>query len=79
MDVIERFGRFNRIVGPGLHPVACLAEAVVGRLSAAQQHQEVQCEVKTADGVFVELVVSCVGAGGVVMTAFGPRWCCLRR
>jgi regulator of protease activity HflC (stomatin/prohibitin superfamily) len=62
VDVIERFGRFNRIVGPGLHPVyACLGEAVAGRLSTAQQHQEVQCEVKTRDGVFVELVVRRAG------------------
>ncbi|PSC75561.1 hypersensitive-induced response 3-like [Micractinium conductrix] len=68
VEVIERFGGFRRIARPGFNCVmCCFGEGVAGRLSTAVQHQEasrglrgsaVQAEVKTSDGVFVELVFS---------------------
>ena len=65
MEVIESFGRFKKIARPGLHLVFCCGgQVVAGRLSTSLQHQEVQCECKTRDGVFVELVVSCWQRGG---------------
>jgi hypothetical protein len=64
VEVIESFGRFKKMARPGFHLVFCCGgQAVAGRLSTALQHQEVQCECKTRDGVFVELVVSCWDEG----------------
>jgi hypothetical protein len=59
VEVVETFGKYSRVVKPGCNIVwCCFGQSAVGKLSTALQHQEVQCECKTKDGVFVELVVS---------------------
>ncbi|KAL4443375.1 hypothetical protein ABPG75_011112 [Micractinium tetrahymenae] len=59
VEVVEWFGKYRRIARPGFSCIpCCLGQSVAGRLSTALQHHEVQCECKTQDGVFVELVFS---------------------
>ncbi|KAI3426953.1 hypothetical protein D9Q98_006897 [Chlorella vulgaris] len=59
VEVVETFGKYSRVVKPGCNIVwCCFGQSAVGKLSTALQHQEVQCECKTKDGVFVELVFS---------------------
>lgn len=70
--MIETWGSFARVARPGLRPVwCCLGQGVAGRLDTALQHQEVQCECQTADGVFVEIVVSEESVGALRE----PSWC----
>lgn len=55
--IVERFGKFDRIAGPGLHfklPV----ESVTARVSLRVQQLSVNVETKTADDVFVRVAVA---------------------
>ncbi len=56
--VIERFGKFSRVSGPGLNFKLPLIERVAGRPSLRVQQLDVEVETKTADDVFVHVVVS---------------------
>jgi regulator of protease activity HflC (stomatin/prohibitin superfamily) len=55
--VVERFGKFNRIVQPGLHTLVPFAESVYFVNLQVQQAQ-FQVETKTKDNVFVQIPVS---------------------
>src|SRR5271170_6164279 len=55
--VVERFGKFNRIVQPGLHTLVPFAEAVYFVDLQVKQAQ-FQVETKTHDNVFVQIPVS---------------------
>jgi regulator of protease activity HflC (stomatin/prohibitin superfamily) len=55
--VVERFGKFNRILRPGLHVLVAFAErAFVVDLQVKQA--QVSVETKTRDNVFVQIPVS---------------------
>ena len=56
--VIERFGKFARVCGPGLNFKLPLIERVAGRPSLRVQQLDVEVETKTEDDVFVHVVVS---------------------
>lgn len=56
--VIERFGKFVRVAGPGLNFKIPLIERVAGRPSLRVQQLDVAVETKTADDVFTKVVVS---------------------
>ena len=56
--VIERFGKFVRVSGPGLNFKLPFVERVVGRPSLRVQQLDVEVETKTLDDVFVRVVVS---------------------
>mmetsp|Transcript_31904 Transcript_31904/g.45369 ORF Transcript_31904/g.45369 Transcript_31904/m.45369 type:complete len:96 (-) Transcript_31904:898-1185(-) len=56
--VIERNGKFSRLVQPGLSFVMCPYEQLVGRLSFRVQQLDVRVETKTLDNVFLTAVVS---------------------
>jgi len=56
--VIERFGKFARIAGPGLHFKWPIIEAVVGRVSLRVRELNVEVKTKTSDNVFVDLLVA---------------------
>jgi len=56
--VIERLGRFNRILGPGLHLKIPLLERSAGRLSLRIQQLEVPVETKTNDNVIVNVSIA---------------------
>jgi len=55
--VVERFGKFNRIVQPGLHMLIPFAESVYFVDLQVQQAQ-FSVETKTRDNVFVQIPVS---------------------
>lgn len=56
--IIERNGKFSRLVQPGLSFVMCPYEQLVGRLSFRVQQLDVRVETKTLDNVFLIAVVS---------------------
>ena len=61
--VIERLGKFNRILGPGLHLKMPLFERVAGKLSLRIQQLEVPVETKTHDNVIVNVSIAVQGEG----------------
>ena len=66
--VLERFGRFSSIRGPGFHFKAPFIDKVAGKVSLKVQQLDVNVETKTKDNVFVKLKVGvqfAVGADSV--------------
>jgi regulator of protease activity HflC (stomatin/prohibitin superfamily) len=56
--VVERLGKFNRILGSGLHVKLPLLEHVAGKLSLRIQQLEVPVETKTHDNVIVNVSIA---------------------
>ena len=56
--VIQRYGKFVRINGPGLNFKLPILEQVAGRVNLRLQQLDVEIETKTKDNVFVKLVVA---------------------
>jgi regulator of protease activity HflC (stomatin/prohibitin superfamily) len=56
--VIERFGKYARVAGPGLHAKWPIIEAVVGRVSIRVRELNVEVKTKTQDNVFVNLLIA---------------------
>ena len=56
--VIERFGRFQRLVNAGLNMKVPLIDRVAGRVNMRVQNLEVDIETKTQDNVFVHMRVN---------------------
>ncbi|WP_168035729.1 SPFH domain-containing protein [Neolewinella antarctica] len=57
MVILERFGRFSSIRGPGLHLKVPVVDKVAGRMSLKVRQLDVNVETKTKDNVFVKLKV----------------------
>jgi regulator of protease activity HflC (stomatin/prohibitin superfamily) len=51
--IVERFGRFVRVAGPGLQRKTPFVERVAGRMSLQVEQLNAQIETKTKDNVFV--------------------------
>jgi len=58
VGVVETWGKFSRLVQPGLGFVLCPMEKLVGRVSFRVQQLDVRVETKTLDNVFLVAVVS---------------------
>ena len=58
MGVVDRLGKFNRILGPGLHFRIPILERIAGKESIRIRQLDVPVETKTQDNVFVNLGVS---------------------
>ncbi|MBI2551291.1 SPFH domain-containing protein [Candidatus Uhrbacteria bacterium] len=56
--IISRFGKYVRTAGPGLNLKIPLIDHVAGRISLRVQQLDVRVETKTADDVFVFVIVS---------------------
>lgn len=56
--LIERFGKFHSIKGPGLHLKFPFIDTIAGRVSLKIQQLDVIVETKTFDDVFVRIKVS---------------------
>ncbi len=56
--IVQRFGKFVREVGPGLHVKIPFIDRVVGRINLRVQQLDVKIETKTQDNVFVQMVVA---------------------
>lgn len=56
--IIETFGKFSRVRGPGIHLKIPVIEQIVGRVSLRIKQLDVRAETKTQDNVFVNVLVS---------------------
>jgi regulator of protease activity HflC (stomatin/prohibitin superfamily) len=56
--IIERFGKYVRTSGPGIHFKIPLVENVAGRISIRVQELNVKISTKTKDNVFVNLLIA---------------------
>jgi regulator of protease activity HflC (stomatin/prohibitin superfamily) len=56
--VVERWGKFNRVVGPGIHMKVPIMDRVAGRVSIRVQELNVSIKTKTNDNVFVDLLIA---------------------
>ena len=56
--VVERFGKFSRVAGPGLNLKIPIAERNAGSINLRVQQLDVTVETKTLDNVFVHTVVA---------------------
>src|SRR5438105_8105284 len=64
--IVERFGKFVRVAGPGLQTKTPFVERVAGRMSLQVEQLNSQIETKTKDNVFVQVKLAVqykVGAG----------------
>jgi regulator of protease activity HflC (stomatin/prohibitin superfamily) len=53
--IVERFGKFVRVAGPGLQPKTPFVERVAGRVSLQVEQLNAEIETKTKDNVFVRV------------------------
>lgn len=58
VKLVERLGKYNRMLGPGFSVVCWPIESVVGTVSLRVQSLDVRCETKTFDNVFVDTTIS---------------------
>ncbi len=58
VTVIQRFGKFVREAGPGIHTKIPFIDRIVGRVNMRVQQLDVEIETKTEDNVFVRMLVS---------------------
>ena len=56
--ILERWGKFNRVVGPGIHVKVPIMDRVAGRVSIRVQELNVSIKTKTNDNVFVDLLIA---------------------
>lgn len=56
--VVERFGRYHKVCGPGLNFKLPILDRVSGRVTHRVRELEVNVESKTHDDVFVNLVIA---------------------
>jgi regulator of protease activity HflC (stomatin/prohibitin superfamily) len=56
--IVQRWGRFLRVCGPGLHWRCPLVDTVAGRVTHRVRELEIKVESKTKDDVFVELLIA---------------------
>ena len=56
--ILERWGKFNRVVGPGIHLKVPIMDRVAGRVSIRVQELNVSIKTKTNDNVFVDLLIA---------------------
>lgn len=58
LAIVERFGKFNRIAGAGLHVKIPFIDQIAGLMTLRIRQLDVDIETKTKDNVFVRLQVS---------------------
>jgi regulator of protease activity HflC (stomatin/prohibitin superfamily) len=70
--IVERFGKFVRVAGPGLQRKSPFVEAVAGRMSLQVEQLNADIETKTKDNVFVvvQLAIEYMVAADKVKDAF---------
>ena len=56
--LVERCGKFQAIKGPGCQCLVWPVDSIVGRVSLRVRQLDVNCETKTKDNVFVNVVIS---------------------
>ena len=76
VGVIESWGKYSRLVQPGLNFIMCPMEQMVGRLSFRVQQLDVRVETKTLDNVFLTAVVS-VQYQILKEKVYDGKFCCI--
>lgn len=56
--IVERFGKFQRVAGPGLNFKVPLIDSVAGRVTHRVRELEITVESKTKDDVFVDVLIA---------------------
>lgn len=56
--VVERFGKFHKICGPGLNFKLPLVDTIAGRVTHRVRELEIKIESKSKDDVFVDLLIA---------------------
>ena len=56
--ILERWGKFKRVVGPGIHLKVPIMDRVAGKVSIRVQELNVSIKTKTNDNVFVDLLIA---------------------
>jgi len=56
--IVERFGKFQKVAGPGLHFKVPVVDRVAGRITHRVRELEVKVESKTRDDVFVDILIA---------------------
>ncbi len=56
--IVERLGKFKQICGPGLHFKVPIIDTISGRVTHRVRELEINVESKTADDVFVDLLIA---------------------
>ncbi len=56
--ILQIFGKFSRIARPGLNFIIPFIETIAGRISLRVNQLDVEVETKTADNVFLKIMVS---------------------
>lgn len=56
--IIERFGRFERVAGPGLHYKIPIIDRKAGTVTHRVRELEITVESKTRDDVFVDILIA---------------------
>mmetsp|Transcript_6494 Transcript_6494/g.13391 ORF Transcript_6494/g.13391 Transcript_6494/m.13391 type:complete len:278 (-) Transcript_6494:202-1035(-) len=57
VGIVERLGKFSRVLSPGINFLCCPVEIVADKMSMRVQQLDVMCETKTLDNVFVQVTV----------------------
>ena len=56
--IVERFGKFHKVAGPGLNLKIPIFDRVAGRVTHRVRELEITVESKTKDDVFVDLLIA---------------------
>src|SRR5207245_9832304 len=56
--IVERFGKFVRVAGPGLQSKSPFVEKVAGKMSLQVEQLNADIETKTKDNVFVHVQIA---------------------
>lgn len=57
VGIVERLGKFDRLLFPGVNFLLCPVEYLTSKMSMRVQQLNVNCETKTLDNVFVQVQV----------------------
>ncbi|MEE8170824.1 MAG: SPFH domain-containing protein [Phycisphaerae bacterium] len=57
-SIIERFGKFQRVAGPGLNFKIPMIDRIAGRVTHRVRELEIKVESKTKDDVFVDILIA---------------------
>lgn len=56
--IVERFGKYHKIAGPGLNFKVPVIDRIAGRITHRVRELEITVESKTSDDVFVDLLIA---------------------
>ena len=58
VKIVQRFGKFKKVLYPGLNFIVPFVDSVAGELNLKLQQAEISVDAKTKDNVFIRIVLS---------------------